>query len=112
MRVVAARIIAARTFDLGIQALIVLSLVVFSIDTLPDLHPTLRQGLQVAEVLTVAVFSVEYVLRLSAARPMRSYALSFFGLVDLAAILPFYIALVINDNYLAGRRGRDWPVHG
>ena len=56
---------------------------------MPDLDPALRQGLQVTEVLTVAVFSVEYLLRLSAARPIWTYALSFFGLVDLVAILPF-----------------------
>ena len=53
--------IAVRAFDPGIQALIVLSLVAFSIDTLPDLHPALRQGPQIAEVLTVAVFSMEKV---------------------------------------------------
>ena len=100
MRVISVRIIAARAFDLGIQALIVLSLVAFSIDTLPDLHPAFRQRLQIAEVLTVAVFSVEYVLRLSAAGPMRSYAFSFFGLVDLAAILPFHIALGLDFQSL------------
>ena len=104
MRVIAARIIADRAFDLGIQALIVLSLVAFSIDTLPDLPPALRQGLQIAEVLTVAVFSVEYVVRLSAARPMRSYAFSFFGLVDLAAILPFYLALGLDFQSLRAVR--------
>ena len=92
MRVAASRIIENRTFNLGIQALIVLALVSFSIDTLPDLRPTTRQALEFVELLIVAVFSVEYVLRLVASRPLRSYAFSFFGIVDLAAILPFYLA--------------------
>ena len=92
MRVAASRIVGNRTFNLSIQTLIILALVSFSIDTLPDLHPTARQALEVVELLIVAVFSVEYVLRLVASRPMRSYALSFFGIIDLAAILPFYLA--------------------
>lgn len=92
MRVAASRIVENRTFNLSIQALIVLALVSFSIDTLPDLHPTTRQALENVELLIVAVFSVEYVLRLVAARPMRSYAVTFLGMIDLAAILPFYLA--------------------
>ena len=58
----------------------------------PICIPRFRQALEVVELLVVAVFSVEYVLRLAAARPMRSYAFSFFGTIDLAAILPFYLA--------------------
>lgn len=92
MRLAASRIVGNRTFNLSIQTLIILALVSFSIDTLPDLHPATRQALEVVELLIVAVFSVEYVLRLVASRPMRSYALSFFGIIDLAAILPFYLA--------------------
>ena len=91
MRVTASRIVENRSFNLSIKGLIVLALVSFSIDTLPDLHPTLRQALEVVELLCVAVFSVEYVLRLVASRPMQSYAFSFFGIIDLAAILPFYL---------------------
>ena len=104
MRELAARITADRTFNLFIQALIVLALVSFSIDTLPDLRPTSRQALATVELLIVAVFSVEYVLRLVASRPMQSYAFSFFGIIDLAAILPFYLAAGIDLQSLRAVR--------
>jgi len=81
-----------RAFDLSIQALIVLSLIAFSIETLPDLPAPVRRGLLGFEVVSVLVFSAEYLLRLYVATPRRAYAFSVFGLIDLAAILPFYLS--------------------
>jgi voltage-gated potassium channel len=81
-----------RAFDLVIQSLIVLSLVSFSIETLPDLSVDVRRYLRWAEVFTVAVFTIEYVLRIIVADRKLHFIFSFFGLVDLVAILPFYVA--------------------
>lgn len=83
---------AGRAFDLTIQALIVLSLVTFSIETLPDLSPRAQRWLYGIEVATVAAFTVEYLLRLLLAERKLRFAFSFFGIVDLLAILPFFIA--------------------
>ena len=81
-----------RTFDLVIQALILISLVSFSIETLPDLSERARRWLYLIEVVTVAIFTVEYVLRVYVADRKRGFVFSFFGLIDLLAILPFYVA--------------------
>ena len=78
--------------DYAIQALIILNLFAFAVETLPGLPPTLTQLLRGLEILTVIVFTVEYITRLLLARPRRSYVFSFFGLIDLLAILPFYLA--------------------
>lgn len=83
---------AGRIFDLAIQFLIVLSLITFSIETLPNLSGTARAVLRVIEVGTVIVFSVEYVLRVFYAERRLRFIFSFYGLIDLLAILPFYIA--------------------
>ena len=83
---------AGRTFDLCVQALIVLSLICYSISTLPDLRPETRQLLQAIERGSVGLFTAEYLLRVAVATRKRSFVLSFFGLIDLAAILPFYLA--------------------
>jgi voltage-gated potassium channel len=83
---------AGRAFDLVIQGLIVVSLVSFSVETLPTLSPEWRDALQVTEVVLVALFTLEYALRLSVADKRLRFIFSFFGLVDLAAILPFYLA--------------------
>lgn len=83
---------ASKCFAIGIQVLIVLSLISFSIETLPKLTPQTRQHLRSFETFTVAVFTAEYLLRIWAAdKPLR-FIFSFYGLVDLAAILPFYIS--------------------
>ncbi|QEG43762.1 ion transporter [Roseimaritima ulvae] len=85
--------IAGRAFDLGIQALIFVSLLAFSIETLPELPAGLRPWLRRTEVVTVTLFTAEYVTRLIVARNKFGFMFSFFGVVDLLAILPFYLAL-------------------
>ena len=49
-----------RLFDLMIQSLIILSLVAFSIETLPDLNKGLLDYLDNFELICVIIFSVEY----------------------------------------------------
>lgn len=82
--------------DFCIQLLIVLSLIAFAIETLPGLSTGWRKGLRVFEIATVVVFTIEYLLRFILSRPKLGYAFSFFGLVDLIAILPFYLSTGID----------------
>lgn len=82
---------AGRAFDLSIQALIVLSLVAFSVGTLPGLHESIRTALDVFEVCCILVFTIEYLARIAVADKKLSFIFSFFGLIDLLAILPFYL---------------------
>jgi len=83
---------AGRVFDAIVQLLILISLVSFSIETLPDLSSETRRVLRTIEVVTVIVFTIEYLLRLLVAENRLRFVFSFFGLVDLVAILPFYIS--------------------
>ncbi len=84
--------IPGRIFDLVVQMLIVLSIVTFSVETLPDLDTGTRELLEITEVIIVIIFTLEYLLRLYVAEKKLSYVLSFYGVVDLIAILPFYIS--------------------
>jgi voltage-gated potassium channel len=81
-----------RWFDITIQLLIVISIVSFSLETLPDLSERATKTLRIIEIITVGIFTVEYLLRILVADNKLKFILSFFGLVDLLAILPFYIA--------------------
>ena len=83
-------------WDYLIQALIILSLVSFAFETLPTLSPASRRVLWIIEVVTVSIFTIEYILRLVLCRPVLSYTFSFFGVVDLIAILPFYLSTGID----------------
>ena len=77
---------AGRLFDTVIYALIVVSLITFSIETLPNLPPTASEVLYWIELTTVLLFTGEYVLRLAVAEPRGQFVRSFFGLLDLVAI--------------------------
>ncbi|MBN2023824.1 MAG: ion transporter [Pirellulales bacterium] len=81
-----------RIFDLAIEGLILFSLVTFSIETLPGLSRESQFWLYVAEVVTVALFTIEYGLRILVADNRLRFIFSFYGLVDLLAIAPFYIS--------------------
>lgn len=83
--------VAGRRFDYFIQFLILLSLISFSIETLPDLSHSTREMLQTFDIFCVAVFSIEYILRIYIAKKPLSYIFSFYGIIDFLAIFPFYL---------------------
>lgn len=83
---------AGRVFDLAIQFLIVVSLVSVVIESLPNLSPSTQRFFAVLEVVVIVLFTVEYLLRLAVADNRLRFAVSFYGLLDLVAILPFYLA--------------------
>ena len=81
-------------FDRIIYALIILSLVQFALETLPEAAPYEGWFLW-SERIIVAIFTIEYVLRTVTNR--LAYTRSFYGIVDLLAILPFYISVGVVD---------------
>lgn len=87
---------AGRTFDLTIQFLIIYSLITFSISTIPDLSQGFIEFLLISQVVTVCIFTIEYILRIYVADRKLNYILSFYGLIDLLAILPFYMTIAVD----------------
>lgn len=85
-----------RRFDIFIQVLIVLSLLAFSIETLPNLSPKTIEFLYYFEVFCVSIFTAEYLLRFIFAKKKLGYIFSFYGIIDLLAILPFYLSFGID----------------
>ncbi|MGR9107576.1 MAG: ion transporter [Gammaproteobacteria bacterium] len=83
---------SSRIFDSLIQVLIVASLISFSIETLPNLPDSYIANLNYFETFCVVVFTFEYISRLVVASDRLAFVTSFFGIIDLLAILPFYIS--------------------
>jgi sigma-B regulation protein RsbU (phosphoserine phosphatase) len=81
----------ARAFDNLILALIVISVVSIGLESIPQLPNWARQALWVEEVVVVLVFSFEYLLRLATAQRKLAFVFSFYGLVDLISIVPFFL---------------------
>lgn len=86
--------VAGRLFDRCVMVLIAASLVSMSLSTVPALPPWWKTILTVAEVVIVVLFTIEYVLRIWTAEEKWGYVRSFYGLVDLLALLPFYLTLM------------------
>lgn len=82
----------SRIFAYFIQILILVSIVAFSIETVPDLEPSSRRILRIIEIFCVIVFTLEYLLRIYVADKKVKFIFSFFGLIDFLAILPFYLS--------------------
>jgi voltage-gated potassium channel len=93
-----------KIFDLFIQGLIVLSLITFAISTSPKVSPEGMRALRIIEIITVAIFTVEYILRIIVADNKFKYIFSFFGIIDLLAIVPFYISIGLDLRALRSFR--------
>ena len=78
-------------FDLSIQVLIVASIVIFSVETLPNLNNHNVMLLSTLEAICITVFTLEYLLRLFVSKKKLKFVFSFWGMIDLLAILPFFL---------------------
>jgi voltage-gated potassium channel len=99
-----------------IAALISLNVIAVTIDTVDGIHASIGDALHVLEICSVIVFSIEYLLRLWSAveiprfrHPVWGrlrYMFTFFALVDLVAVLPFYLPMVtaVDLTFLRGLR--------
>jgi len=85
-----------RKFDILLQLMILTSLIGFSLETLPDLSSTFRSILRYIEIVTVMIFTLEYVARVVAAPKKLKFIFSFYGIIDLLAIVPFFISTDID----------------
>lgn len=96
----------SRIVDICLIALIFLSVVAVILESVPSIETRYGDALSLFESVTIAVFSVEYLLRVWSAievspaalrQPIRArlrYAVSFHAVIDLLAILPFYLLLL------------------
>ncbi len=83
-------------FAFFIQFLIILSVITFSMETLPDLKPQTRVILNSIEAFCVIIFTFEYLARIYVADSKPKFIFSFFGIIDFLAILPFYLSFGID----------------
>ena len=91
-----------RAFDNVVYGLILLSLVTFTLKTVSGLTEWTQSVLYVVEITTVAFFTAEYCLRCIVAKEKPKYVFGFYGIIDLLAILPFYLTF-LGIGYIDGR---------
>ena len=87
---------AGHAFNFILVILILLSVAVLPVRYLPS-YAAFDQSITIFEAIIVGIFTIEYVLRIYAAPNRLRYIFSFYGLVDLFAILPFYTVVFHTD---------------
>lgn len=91
---------AGKAFDVTLLVVILLSVAAVMADSVAGVAERHRTLLKIAEWTFTALFTIEYLARLACTdRPLR-YARSFFGIVDLMAVLPTYIAAFYPEAYV------------
>lgn len=88
--------ISGRIFNLFIIVLIIISVFSFSIETIPNLDKKYFDLIQVSEIVIIIIFTLEYLIRIFYSEKSFRYIFSFYGIVDLLAILPFYLSTGID----------------
>ena len=97
--------------DRALMTLIVINLVAVALESIPDIGTRYAMAFEVIEYFSLFVFTVEYALRLwgavehgphqhlSATQARMKYALGPAGLVDLVAVLPFWLAVLLPADF-------------
>ena len=88
---------AGRLFDKSLIAIILFSIAVVMADSVQALHTVHGDSFLVLEWVFTLLFTLEYIARLACTRNPLRYALSFYGLIDLVALLPTYLALFMPE---------------
>ena len=86
---------ADKAFDVGLIVLIVASVFVVMMESVASFRTQYGPWLFAAEWVFTILFTFEYLFRLVAVRHQMRYAKSFFGVVDLLAVIPTYVSVLL-----------------
>lgn len=95
--------ILSKIFDISIIILIILNVIAVIINSFSDLPVFLNVILKYFEIISIVIFTIEYLLRIWTAdllhknskHPHLKYIFSFMSLIDVLSILPFYIPFIL-----------------
>ena len=84
-----------KLFDLALIFAILTSVTVVMLDSVPEIAGEYHGLLRISEWVFTILFTIEYVARLWCVVSRKKYALSFFGLIDLFAVIPTYLSVLL-----------------
>jgi voltage-gated potassium channel len=90
---------AGKAFDIILLILILVSTAAVILESVAEIRNTAGPFLLLVEWAITLIFTAEYILRLVSVRKPFAYARSFFGIVDLLAILPTWLSLVFAGTH-------------
>ena len=86
-----------KVFDITLLIFIFLSVTVTALDSVESIHLEYASFFNTCEWVFTVLFTIEYILRLYCVAKPWHYAISFFGIIDLIAILPNYVSLFLPE---------------
>jgi len=89
---------AGRAFDVALLWAILLSVALVLAESVASVRLRYGTTLRTLEWVFTGLFTVEYVVRVVVARKRRRYVTSFYGVIDLLAIVPTYLSLVLTGS--------------
>lgn len=85
---------AGKLFDIWLLWIILISVLIAMLDSVPRLNALFGLEFYLLEWIFTLLFTIEYIIRVSVSPKPSKYTFSFWGIVDLLAILPAYLSLV------------------
>lgn len=86
---------AGKLFDIILLIVIVYSIIVVMLESVPRFDIKYHRFLDVSEWVVTILFTIEYILRIICINKPRKYIFSFFGIVDLLSTIPKYLSLFL-----------------
>ena len=93
---------AGKIFDIALIIAIFTSLIVLVLSSIPSFDAKWREEFKLIEYGFTALFTIEYLTRLYCSPKPSAYAKSFYGIIDLVAILPTYLVILFPSASLVG----------
>lgn len=96
---------AGRLFDIALLVLIVYSVIIVMLESLPRFDVKYHRFLDISEWVVTILFSIEYILRIICIKRPKKYIFSFFGIIDLLSTIPKYLSyFVVGSQYITAFR--------
>ncbi|MBC9797769.1 ion transporter [Sinomicrobium weinanense] len=91
---------AGRLFDIIILFLIMLSILIVMLESVEEIDQKYHEILLISEWVITLIFTAEYILRIITIKKSWTYIFSFYGIIDLIAILPMYLSYFFTGTHV------------
>ncbi|MEL7586306.1 MAG: ion transporter [Prolixibacteraceae bacterium] len=90
---------AGRMFDIVLLVIILVSVLVVMLESVAGINAEHRSLLTITEWIITGIFTLEYFTRIRISRRPLKYIFSFYGLIDLLAVIPTYLGLILTGGH-------------
>jgi voltage-gated potassium channel len=90
---------AGKLFDVTLLIIILVSVALVMLESVPTIRENNRQLLKILEWIITIIFTIEYIIRIAIVKKPFSYIFSFYGIIDLLSVLPTYIGLIVLGSH-------------